>query len=53
VYGHTHVPEIVRHRDRWILNPGSPTERRRAPVRAMLVLGLEAGRIAPHLIELS
>jgi putative phosphoesterase len=53
IYGHTHVPEIVQHGDRWILNPGSPTERRRAPVRAMIVLELEAGQTAPHLIELS
>jgi predicted phosphodiesterase len=51
VYGHTHVPEIVQHGGRWILNPGSPTERRRAPVRAMIVLEVDRGRIAPRLID--
>jgi putative phosphoesterase len=39
VYGHTHVPQVDRHRGVWILNPGSPTERRRAPQRSMLVIG--------------
>ena len=29
-YGHTHMPEVKRAGDVWILNPGSPTERRRA-----------------------
>jgi uncharacterized protein len=37
VYGHTHVPQLERHRGVWILNPGSPTERRRAPSRSLLV----------------
>ena len=30
-YGHSHIPELARHGEVWILNPGSPTERRRAP----------------------
>ena len=38
VYGHTHLPQVEQHRGVWILNPGSPTERRRAPRRSMLVL---------------
>jgi uncharacterized protein len=37
-YGHTHVPEVTRAGDVWIVNPGSPTERRRAPARAMAVI---------------
>ena len=52
VYGHTHVPDITRHRDVWILNPGSPTERRRALARAMLLLEIQAGRLEPRLLEL-
>jgi putative phosphoesterase len=36
VYAHSHLPEVTRERDVWILNPGSPTERRRAPARSML-----------------
>lgn len=52
-YGHTHVPEFVRDEGVWILNPGSPTERRRAPTRAMLILDVEAGEIEPSLVELT
>jgi hypothetical protein len=52
VYGHTHVPETTRHGDVWILNPGSPTERRRAPVRTMLELEVDGRRIEPRLIDL-
>ena len=52
VYGHTHVPEVERVDDAWILNPGSPTERRKAPERTMLELAVEAGRIAPKLVSL-
>jgi uncharacterized protein len=37
-YGHTHMPEVSRAGERWILNPGSPTERRRAPGHTMIVL---------------
>jgi putative phosphoesterase len=37
-YGHTHVPEISRVSGVWIVNPGSPTERRRAPGHTMIVL---------------
>lgn len=42
VYGHTHVLQRERHRGVWILNPGSPTERRRAPRRSLLVVTVEA-----------
>jgi putative phosphoesterase len=38
VYGHTHLPELARAGEVWILNPGSPTERRRAPEKTMLEL---------------
>jgi putative phosphoesterase len=37
-YGHTHLPEVARHRGVWIVNPGSPTERRRAPRHSLAVL---------------
>lgn len=47
-YGHTHLPEVARHRDVWIVNPGSPTERRRAPGHSLAVL--VDGE--PHLIAL-
>ena len=53
VYGHTHVPQVERHAGVWLLNPGSPTERRRAPYRSLLELRIEEGRIDARLIELS
>jgi predicted phosphodiesterase len=37
-YGHTHLPEVARHADAWIVNPGSPTERRRAPGHSLAVI---------------
>jgi predicted phosphodiesterase len=53
LYGHTHFPQIERHRGVWILNPGSPTERRRAPVRTMLELDIGNGAMRPVLLDLS
>jgi putative phosphoesterase len=53
VYGHTHVPEMTRVGETWVLNPGSPTERRSAPVRSMLMLEVEAGAIRPEFVPLS
>jgi uncharacterized protein len=52
VYGHTHVPKVERFQQLWILNPGSPTERRRAPTHTMLVLELRGPRIIPELVTL-
>jgi hypothetical protein len=37
-YGHTHVPELARSGGMWIVNPGSPTERRRAPNHSLAVV---------------
>jgi putative phosphoesterase len=53
VYGHTHVPEMAQLGDVWILNPGSPTDRRKAPVHSMLVLEVEGGTLRPELVTLS
>jgi putative phosphoesterase len=52
VYGHTHLPQVERHRGVWILNPGSPTERRRAPERSLLVLEVAGTRLEPRLVAL-
>jgi putative phosphoesterase len=53
VYGHTHVPHVEQFQHLWILNPGSPTERRAAPVHSMLVLQIRRGRITPQLVTLT
>jgi putative phosphoesterase len=53
VYGHTHVAQVERVGEAWILNPGSPTERRRASAgHSMLELRIAAGRIEARLIML-
>jgi putative phosphoesterase len=52
VYGHTHVPQIERHENVWILNPGSPTERRSSPERTMLELVVRGRDLAPALVSL-
>jgi putative phosphoesterase len=54
VYAHTHLPEIARAGRVWILNPGSPTERRRAPARSMLEVVVTAGGVfRPNLVTFS
>jgi hypothetical protein len=53
VYGHTHEPQVARMGDTWILNPGSPTERRRSPHHSMLVLEVVGDMREPELIRLS
>lgn len=52
VFGHTHMPHVERHRGVWILNPGSPTERRRAPARTMLELHVDGRELRPALVDL-
>ena len=52
VYGHTHKPEISRVGGVWILNPGSPTERRRSRSHAMIAARVKAGQIEPELVRL-
>ena len=48
-YGHTHLPELARAGETWIVNPGSPTERRRAAAHTLVVV--EGGE--PRLVELA
>jgi uncharacterized protein len=52
VYGHTHVPQLERYGGVWIVNPGSPTERRSAPARSMAVLRVSKGAVEPTLVRL-
>jgi hypothetical protein len=53
VFGHTHLPVVEAEEGMWLLNPGSPTERRRGPFRSMLVLEIGAGGIRPELVRLT
>jgi uncharacterized protein len=54
VFGHSHLPLHETGEDGFqIFNPGSPTERRRAPAHTMGVAKVEEGLLAFELIELS
>jgi putative phosphoesterase len=47
VFGHSHLPEdLAPEPGPRIFNPGSPTQRRRAPTRTFGVLDIADGRIA-------
>jgi putative phosphoesterase len=37
-YGHSHLPVVEQVERRWVVNPGSPTERRRAPAHTVAVI---------------
>jgi putative phosphoesterase len=53
VFGHTHLPVVERHAGVWLLNPGSPTERRRGPFHSFLRLRIAAGAVEPELVALT
>jgi uncharacterized protein len=53
VFGHSHLPLHQRAPDGFqIFNPGSPTERRRAPTHTMGLARVEDGQIRFELVEL-
>lgn len=46
VFGHSHEPVAECDGDRWLVNPGSPTQRRRQPNPTFAVVDLAHGRVA-------
>jgi putative phosphoesterase len=50
VFGHTHMPEHAERDGFQIFNPGSPTERRRAPVHTMGMARIADGAVAFELV---
>ncbi len=50
VFGHSHMPEHDERDGFQIFNPGSPTERRRAPAKTMGIATVEHGRITFKLV---
>lgn len=51
IFGHSHIPLHETAEDGFqIFNPGSPTERRRAPAHTMGVATIRGGRIAFELL---
>jgi putative phosphoesterase len=51
VFGHSHQPLHEGAEGFQIFNPGSPTERRRAPAHTMGLARVEGGRVAFELLE--
>jgi putative phosphoesterase len=53
VYGHSHLPEATRVGDTWVVNPGSPTERRRGPYRSLALLRVGDDGICAEIVPLA
>jgi putative phosphoesterase len=54
LFGHTHVPVVEQEEGVWLLNPGWPTDRRRAtPFYSFLLLRVDGGTIVPELVRLT
>ena len=52
IFGHSHLPLHERRDGFQIFNPGSPTERRRAPTRSMGLMRAAGGGVEFQLVEL-
>ncbi len=52
VFGHTHWPICEESDDVLLLNPGSPTDRRRAPWPSYASLELADGRVDARIVRL-
>ena len=50
LFGHSHIPLAERLPDgRWLVNPGSPTDKRRQPRRSWALLEIGDGEVRPEL----
>ena len=49
-FGHSHQPLCERRDSVWIVNPGSPTDKRRQPRYSYAILEITRGRAAPRLV---
>lgn len=52
VFGHTHLPELATFGAVRLLNPGSPTERRRAPGHSMATITFSNGHLDTNICSL-
>lgn len=49
-FGHSHQPMIERRAGIWLLNPGSPTDRRRQPTFSFLRVDVHGAELRPELV---
>ncbi|MFN2568460.1 MAG: metallophosphoesterase [Candidatus Dormibacteria bacterium] len=52
VFGHSHIPFAEDEDGLLLVNPGSPTDRRRMPTHTMAVLTIDGGHPTAELIDL-
>ena len=52
VFGHSHMPLLEDEDGLMLLNPGSPTERRRAPEHTFALLRVEGGEVGAEILTL-
>lgn len=50
LFGHSHVPYCERHEGRWLLNPGSPTDKRRQKRYSYAIVEIDEARFEPRLV---
>lgn len=43
IYGHSHVPEYIEREGLWMLNPGSPTQKRYQPTATFAMVTINGG----------
>lgn len=49
-FGHSHQPMVERRDGIWLLNPGSPTDRRRQPTFSFLRVEVDGTELRPELV---
>lgn len=49
-FGHSHIPLVERRGELWLLNPGSPTDKRRQRTFSYLALDVVGRSITPELV---
>jgi putative phosphoesterase len=49
-FGHSHQPMVERRDGIWMLNPGSPTDRRRQPSFSFLRVEVDGAELRPELV---
>jgi uncharacterized protein len=52
VFGHSHIPFLEDEGGLMLLNPGSPTDRRRQPHRTFALLHMEEDRVSAEIVAL-
>ena len=52
IFGHSHIPFLEDEESLMLLNPGSPTDRRRQPRHTFALLRAQAGRVRAEILPL-